>query len=162
MPSTRFDETHAGGRVVPMQRDQREQPRKAVRHRAVVVAQAAQASFGIEPRMIRDRRHRVIHQRVEQVLLAREMVIDAHRLDAEALAQLARRKAREARVVDQRQRGQDDALARQRRPGRAACRRAGQRRSACSHGVVLEGEFSGGSALDILHRKVTLGRDLTV
>jgi hypothetical protein len=75
-----------------------------------------------------DRRERMVDQRIEQVLLAREVVVNAHRLAAEALAEPARAEAGELVVLDQLQRRVDDALARERLRRTAAPAR--RRRSA--------------------------------
>ena len=65
---------------------------------------------------------RVLDERVEEMALAREVVVDAHRLAAEALAELARAERREALLLDDRERGIDDALGRQGLAATAAVR----------------------------------------
>ena len=136
----RLDEANAGRRVQPMHRDQRKQRRPAPRHGPVGMHQRAQPRLVVGPRRRHlDRGDGVLDQRIEQVLLARKVMVDAHRLAAQALAEPPRAEGREAAFVHERQRRLHDHLAVQRRgaprrrSGRPPRRRAllPRRRHAC-------------------------------
>ena len=112
----RLDEAHAGRRVQPMHRDQRKQRRPAPRHRPVRMHQRVQLRLVAGPRRRHlDRGDGVLDQRIEQVLLARKVVVDAHCLAAQALAEPPRAEGGEAACVDEGQRRLHDRLAAQRR-----------------------------------------------
>jgi hypothetical protein len=98
----RLDEADAGGHVEPVHGDQRKERPPAPHHRPVRVERLAHPRLEIRPGPGNDdARDRVLDEGVEQVLLAREVVMDAHRLAAEALAEPARRQAGERRLADE-------------------------------------------------------------
>ena len=53
----------------------------------------------------------MIDERIEQMVLAGKIMIDAHRLDAERHAELPQRKCRQTIAGDQRERGFHDSRA---------------------------------------------------
>ena len=114
MRQNTLDECHAGRCIEPVHRDVRKQRRVAVRHRPVGMhcrAQPLQRRHGeLGPFEAGDH---AVDQCVEQVLLAREVVVDAHCLTAEALAQTARRQLRQPVLSDHRQGGIKDAIRRE-------------------------------------------------
>jgi hypothetical protein len=76
-----LDERYARGHVEPVQRGKRKEPGMAVRHRSVFESEKSQAVDRVEIgwRLGDACEHR-LDQRIEQVLLAREVMVDAHRL----------------------------------------------------------------------------------
>ncbi len=126
--------------VEAMHREQRIEGRMAARHVAVRPGDRAHPVRGIQGGIRKfDRAEHPVDHRVEQVLLAREVVVEAHRLAAQPLAEASGAEGAEPEVADERKRRVDDALAAERqddrRRGRAAPRHAppgGSRLHACN------------------------------
>jgi hypothetical protein len=106
VPQDPLDEGYACGRVEPMQRDVVEQPRVTVRHRAVFAAEERHPRDRIGGGVrLPDARNGVLDDRVQKVLLAGVVVVDAHRLAPQRRGQPTRGEPGKAFALGQLERG---------------------------------------------------------